>query len=326
MLARALAVFAAVVIASTGHAAPYPEPIHLGQGVYVFVGAREEASPANGGHVANQGFIVAAEGVIVIDSGLSAEFAEHMLRIIRARTGKPLALVVLTWPMDEAIFGAAVLQERGAPVLAHEAAARLIAERCERCLAQRRKTLGEDLMAGTRVPRPDRVFRGSQTLLLAGRRLELIDADGAAAPGSIAVWDPESGVLFAGGLASFGRIPDTGSGALDVWIKALGRLAALPARTVVPAHGPPGPPASLRKVAAYLAALQNRTQQAYVAGMSLLEAPRKVRVDEYRRWALYETLHPRNVHHAYLALERRELEGDPAIEWDASPPASRRRP
>src|SRR6185295_18768805 len=109
MLARALAVFAAVVIASTGHAAPYPEPVDLGQGVYVFVGAREEASPANGGHVANQGFIVAAEGVIVIDSGLSAGFAEHMLRSIRARTGKPLALVVLTWPTDEAIFGAAVL-------------------------------------------------------------------------------------------------------------------------------------------------------------------------------------------------------------------------
>jgi glyoxylase-like metal-dependent hydrolase (beta-lactamase superfamily II) len=311
MLARALAAFAAGVIASTGHAARYPEPIDLGHGVYVFVGAREEASQTNGGHVANQAFIVAAEGVIVIDSGLSAGFAEHMLRVIRARTEKPLALVVLTWPMDEAIFGATVLQERGATVLAHEAAARLMAERCERCLAQRRKTLGEALMAGTRVPRPDRVFRGSQVLASAGRRLELIDADGAAAPGSIAVWDPESGVLFAGGLASFGRIPDTANGTLDVWIKTLSRLAALPARTVVPAHGAPGARAGLGRLAAYLDALQSRTQQAYVAGLSLLEAPRKVAVDEYRRWALYETQHPRNVHHAYLALERRDLEGEP---------------
>ena len=311
MLARAIAAFAMAFIASTGHAAPYPEPIALGHGVYVFVGAREEASPTNGGHVANQGFIIAAEGVIVIDSGLSAGFAQHMLRVIRARTGKPLALVVLTWPMDEAIFGAAVFQDHGAPVLAHEAAARIIAERCERCLAQRNKALGEELMAGTRVPRPDRTFRGSQTLAVAGRKLELIDEDGAAAPGSIAVWDPESRVLFAGGLASFGRIPETGNGSLDAWIKALGRLAALPARTVVPAHGAPGAPAGLGRLAAYLEALQSRTQQAYVAGLSLLEAPRKVAVDEYRRWALYDTLHPRNVHHAYLALERRELLGEP---------------
>ena len=311
MLARAIAAIATAFVAATGHAAPYPEPIDLGHGVYVFVGAREEASRGNGGHIANQGFIVAAEGVIVIDSGLSAGFAQHMLRVIRARTTKPLALVVLTWPMDEAIFGAALLQDRGARLLAHEAAARLMAERCERCLAERRKTLGEELMAGTRVPRPDRVFRGSQTLASAGRRLELIDADRAAAPGSIAVWDPESGVLFAGGLASFGRIPDTGNGTLDAWIKTLGRLATLPARTVVPAHGNPGTLDDLRGLAGYLDALQRRTQQAYAAGMSLLEAPRKVAVDEYRHWALYEPLHPRNVHHAYLAVERRDVEGEP---------------
>jgi hypothetical protein len=45
--------------------------------------------------------------------------------------------------------------------------------------------------------------------------------------------------------------------------------------------------------------------------MSLLEAPRAVAVREYRDWALYDTVHPRNVHHAYLALERRDLEGEP---------------
>jgi len=311
MLARAIAALATGFIASTGHTAPYPEPIDLGHGVHVFVGAREEASRANGGHVANQGFIVAADGVIVIDSGLSAGFAEHMLRVVRARTGKRVALVILTWPMDEAIFGASLFQERGAPVLAHEAAARLIAERCERCLAQRRTTLGEELMGGTRVPRPDRVFRGSQTLSVAGRRLELIDGDGAAAPGSIAVWDPESGVLFAGGLASFGRIPETGNGTLDIWIKTLGRLAALPARSVVPAHGRPGIPDDLRGLAGYLDALQTRTRQAYAAGQSLLEAPRRVAVPEYQTWALYDAVHPRNVHHAYLALEQRELLGEP---------------
>jgi len=310
MLARARAAFAAAFIACTAHAAPYPEPIDLGHGVHVFVGAREEASLANGGHIANQGFIVAAQGVIVIDSGLSAAFAEHMLRVIRSRTSKPVALVILTWPMDEAIFGATPFQDRGAPVLAHEAAARIMAERCERCLAQRRAALGEALMAGTRVPRPDRVFRGSQSISVAGRRLELIDEDGAAASGSIAVWDSQSGVLFAGGLASFGRIPETANGALDAWIKALGRLAALPARTVVPAHGTPGAPSELSGVARYLEALETRTRNAYGAGMSLLEAPRRVSVPEYQAWALYEAVHPRNVHHAYLALEQRELLGE----------------
>lgn len=310
MLARALAGLAAALLSPLAAAARFPEPTDLGNGVYVFLGAREEAARANGGHVANQGFIVARGGVIVIDSGLSAAFADHMLRAIRARTDKPLAALILTWPMDEAIFGAALLQQEGAQVLAHEAAARLIAERCQRCLKQRTAALGADLMAGTRVPRPDRLFNGSQALAVAGRALELLDESGAAAPGSIAVWDRESGVLFAGGLASFGRIPETRDGALAQWIQALGRLAGVPARVVIPAHGWAGSPADLAGLAAYLSFLEARTKRAYALGASLLEAPRTVAVDEYRGWALYDSVHPRNVHHAYLALERRELQGE----------------
>src|SRR5215510_16233017 len=86
--------------------APFPHPVGLGSGAYVFFGAREEPSRANQGHVANQGFIVAAEGVIIVYSGAIAAFAEHMLRAIRARTDKAVVLVILTRPGDEAIFGA----------------------------------------------------------------------------------------------------------------------------------------------------------------------------------------------------------------------------
>jgi glyoxylase-like metal-dependent hydrolase (beta-lactamase superfamily II) len=288
-------------------AAPFPEPVALGQGVYVFYGAREEPSRANRGHVSNQGFIVAAAGVIVIDSGSTAAFAEHMVGAIRARTAKPLTLVVLTRPVDDAIFGATVFQQHGARVVAHEAAAKLIAERCTLCLRNLANELGDDLTAGTRVPRPDRVFKGSQPLVAAGRRLELLDYSGAAAPGSIAVWDPESGLLFAGGLTSFERIPETRDGVLADWIRALRDLAQVPARGIIPAYGSAGNRSSLEAVAAYLTALDARTAQAYAARVSLLEAPRTVAIPEYQDWALYEPVHPRNVHHAYVARERHEL-------------------
>jgi glyoxylase-like metal-dependent hydrolase (beta-lactamase superfamily II) len=311
MLARTFAAVGALLAPSLAPAAPFPDPVDLGHGVHVFFGSREEASRENGGHVANQAFIIATNGVIVIDSGLSTRFGEHMLRAIRARTDKPVALVILTWPSDEAIFGAARFQQQGVPVLAHEAAARLIAERCQRCLDQRTAALGAELMAATRVPRPDRSFEGSRSLAVAGRSLELLDHSGAAAPGSIAVWDSESRVLFAGGLASFGRIPETRDGNRARWIQALRRLSTLPARAVVPAHGWAGSPNDLASIAAYLEALELRTRQAYAAGASLLEAPRSVAVDEFRSWALYDSVHPRNVHHAYLELERRELLGEP---------------
>jgi glyoxylase-like metal-dependent hydrolase (beta-lactamase superfamily II) len=234
-----------------------------------------------------------------------------MLAAIRARTGKPTAIVILTGPVDAAIFGATVFQRHGVPVLAHEAAAKLIAERCHACLRNLANRLGEDVMAGTRVPRPDRLFKGSRRLAVAGRSLELLDYSGAAAPGSIAIWDRRSGFVFAGGLASFGRIPETRDGVLADWIEALRDLSGRPARAIVPAHGPVGDRAALESVAAYLSALGERTAQAYAARVSLLDAPRMVAIPEYRRWALYESAHPRNVHHAYLGEERRELAKPP---------------
>src|SRR5207237_8427142 len=107
------------------------------------------------------------EGVIVTETGWSAAFARHRLRAIRARTAKPLAMVVLTWPMDEAIFGASVFEEHGATLLAHEAAAHLIAQRCALCLERRTKALRPELMAGTPVPPPDTLFKVTRSLAVA---------------------------------------------------------------------------------------------------------------------------------------------------------------
>ena len=56
--------------------------------------------------------------------------------------------------MDEAIFGATVFQDQGIQVYAHEAASRLIAERCQRCLGEphrraRRRDHGRDPRAAS---------------------------------------------------------------------------------------------------------------------------------------------------------------------------------
>jgi glyoxylase-like metal-dependent hydrolase (beta-lactamase superfamily II) len=306
---RALLAAIAAWAAGCFAASPFPEPVEVAAGVYVFYGAREEASRANRGHVSNQGFIVGPAGVIVIDSGPTAAFGAHMLAAIRARTPNPVALVVLTRPVDDAIFGATVFQQAGVPVLAHEAAAKLIAERCATCLRNLTSALGEDLTAGTRVPRPDRVFTGSRSLNAAGRSFELFDYSGAAAPGSIALWDPESGFLFAGGLASFERIPETRDAVLGDWVRALRDLARVPARGIVPAYGRAGTRADLDALAAYLGALDAGTARAYAARVSLLDAPRAVPIEQYRGWALYDAVHPRNVHHAYVARERQDLDG-----------------
>src|SRR4051812_50072771 len=86
-------------------AAPFPEPVDLGHGVHVFLGARAEASPANGGHVANPAFIVAPAGGIVIETGLRGGFLRPKLRRGPERPPKPGAGGGLRWAVGETGFG-----------------------------------------------------------------------------------------------------------------------------------------------------------------------------------------------------------------------------
>ena len=60
-------------------------------------------------------------------------------------------------PVDDAIFGATVFQQHGARVLAHEAAARLIAERCPRSLGTARPRSATTSWPAPRPPPRPRV-------------------------------------------------------------------------------------------------------------------------------------------------------------------------
>ncbi len=105
----------------------------------------------------------------------------------------------------------------------------------------------------------------STPLAVAGLNLQLLYFGWAATPGDLAVYDPASGVLFAGGLVSNARIPELRDGKLAGWLLALDRLEEIPAHWVVPAHGPVATPAAIAQTRAYLLALDARVR----AGLQL---------------------------------------------------------
>ncbi len=276
--------------------------------VYALIADQGDIEPANGGFVGNLGYLVGERGVVVIDAGISYGFGERMRATIAASTSLPVALVVLTDPIQEFHFGAAAFQDRGVPVLAHRDAAALIAQRCETCLKRLRVTLGDDAMAGSRVVVPDRLIDGTTTIDVGGRDIELLYLGLASAPGNLAVFDRRSGVLFAGGLVSLGRIPRLRDGDLDGWIAALERLQKIPATLIVPGHGPIATQAEARQTLAYLRALKQKVHALYAKGTGLSAAVAGGDLPAFASWSLYPTLHRENVQELYVRLERADLQ------------------
>jgi glyoxylase-like metal-dependent hydrolase (beta-lactamase superfamily II) len=286
------------------------EPVKVADGVYAFIGGPGEPSADNAGNIGNSGFIVGDDGVVVIDTGISYRHGRAMLEAIARVTPKPVRLGIVTHAVQEFLFGNAAFEERGIPLAAHAKSVELMRSRCEHCLENLNKVLGAQLMEGSRLVLPTRIVEGSTPLDAAGLRLQLLSFGWAATPGDLAVYHPASGVLFAGGLVSSGRIPELRDGRIAGWLAALDRLEEIPIRWVVPGHGPVSTPAVIAQTRAYLLALDARVRGLYTTGASLLEAVDRVDLPQYSSWDMYPVVHRRNAHQRYLELELEEFGGE----------------
>ncbi|WP_119286958.1 MBL fold metallo-hydrolase [Azohydromonas sediminis] len=313
---RVGALLAWAVLATPAVAAPAADPppgvaTEIAAGVYVVRGAAGEVAPDNRGRTGNAGFVVGTSGVVAIDSGTSYRQGQALLAAIGQASPLPLRRLVLTQARQEFIFGAGAFRERGVPVLMHRDAARLMAARCDRCLATLRRTLGDDEMQGTALPTPDLTFTGSIDVAVdaeaGGRRLRVLDFGLASGPGAVAVFDERSGVLFAGGLLDHRRIPDVQDADLDGWLRALDALRRLPITAIVPGHGPVAGPALIDAVERYLRQLQARVRDLFESGAALAEVPELAVLPEFETWDQADVVHRRNASIVFLRLEREQL-------------------
>jgi glyoxylase-like metal-dependent hydrolase (beta-lactamase superfamily II) len=307
------AVLAAATAAHAGDVAPV-EPVELAAGVYMLPGSSGEPDAGNLGRVGNAGFIVGRTGVLVIDTGTSYLHGRALLDAIRKVTDRPVRMALITHTKQEFLFGALAFREQGIPIAMHQAAADLMASRCETCLKTLRSTLGEEAMRGTAMFKPDITFTDAQSFDAAtpiGRPIQLLHFGQSSGPGDIAVFDPRSRTLFAGGLLDSKRIPDVIDSDLPRWREALRTLQALPAEVIVPGHGPDGGKRMVEQVDRYLDQLATRTRELQRNGVPLSEVPDATPLPEFAAWDQYDTVHRRNAALLYLRYEREQLYKSP---------------
>jgi glyoxylase-like metal-dependent hydrolase (beta-lactamase superfamily II) len=279
----------------------------VAEGVYLVRGALAEPSPANGGRVSNLGVIVGSEGVITIGTGTSDGEAEAFLSAIARVTDRPVVLGINAYGAPDQVLGNGVFARRGIPVLAHRETDRFLVQNCDACIRNLKKSLGDAALGGTTLSRPSRLVDGSGTVRAGGLEIRVLYFGWTAQPGAIAVFDPGSKVLFAGDLASIGRIPEVQAAKVPEWLAAIGEMQAIDARILVPAHGPVTAPRRLQETAAYLRQLEAGVVNAYESGAGIQEAAQLVELPGFREWALYDPLHRRNVHFTYLRVEARDF-------------------
>jgi cyclase len=161
---------------------------------------------------------------------------------------------------------------------------------------------------GIELTPPTTVLDDRLDLDLGGLAAHLLYVGPAHTAGDVIVHLPEAGVVFAGDVLFQRCTPIGWEGSTDQWCKALDRIVALEPETVVPGHGPLCGIEGPKQMKAYLEYVRSECRRFREAGLSPLDAARKIDLGPYADWTEPERLYF-NVARAY-----RELDGQP---WDA---------
>jgi len=213
------------------------DTVKVADNVYALVGDLGQRSPENLGHNITSGFIVTAQGVVVIDTGGSLANAQAIHAAIRKVTDKPVIYAINSGGQDHRWFGNDYFKRQGAKLIASEAAVRDMKERGAAQTAFIQQLLKEKF-DGTQLVYPDITFQDRYTLPVTGERIELIFTGGAHTPGDILVWLPQRSIVFAGDTVFVQRLLGVIPGSAFHWIKSLEYLRdELKPRIIVPGHG-----------------------------------------------------------------------------------------
>ena len=302
-----LRLFAPVLALLTPLAARAADPLpvkRLAPGVFAFEGVSELMNRANQGAIANLGFIIGDDCVAVIDTGGSVAEGRMLLAAIQAATDKRVCYVINTHVHPDHLFGNAAFSGEGAVFAGHRNLPRSLASRGTFYLGSFRDSMGGDLLDEVKLIPPTLLVENETVLDLGNRKIVLKAWKTAHTDADLTVFDMQSGILFGGDLVFMQHVPVIDASFLG-FVAAIAELEKIPARLVVPGHGPAVAdwPQALAAQKAYFERLGADLRKLIAQGAGVGAAAASAGQSEKDKWTLFGDYNPRNATAGYAELE-----------------------
>jgi len=205
--------------------------------VYAIVGPTDQRSPDNDGLNANYGFIVTAQGVIMIDAGASRLGAEKLTAAIGKVTRQPVRWLVDTGSQDHRWLGKDYFASHGAEIIAMKRTAPTQADNAHQEMESMNRFLGDQMKGTKPMPASHSLDGNDATIELGGEKL-VLHYTNAHFPGDAWVWLPAHNTVFTGDQVFVDRIlgvlPPSN---VRNGQRAFHELEALNPAHIVPGHG-----------------------------------------------------------------------------------------
>src|SRR5688572_14230687 len=203
----------------------------IAPGIHVRRGVDEEASPGNADAIANAGFIIGEQSVLVVDPGGSLADGAQLRTAIQALTTLPIRHVVMSHAHPDHIFGAGAFLEDKPAFVGHARLGPALAARGDYYRDRLEGVLGSGAAGPPVMP----TLEGKDLLEIdvGGRVVRLMAHPRAHTDNDLTLLDVTSGTLFCGDLLFVGRVPALDGSVLG-WLQVLDALKATGATQAVP--------------------------------------------------------------------------------------------
>jgi glyoxylase-like metal-dependent hydrolase (beta-lactamase superfamily II) len=219
-----------------------PVVYRLADNVYAITGLFH----SSGDPGVNAGVVFGENSVVFVDCGMSVSSGQFLWELASVRmTGNEAVYLILTHHHSDHVFGMSVFREKRATIIAHSVTGWFLRERggqYKTFIANMEGWSEEEadsILGVVKLSAPDVIIEDDYVLGIDGDTLHILVTPGHVA-GELAVYHPESGILFAGDALYEGMAPTTRFGGADewrTWVVQLERLKQLQLGAVVPGHG-----------------------------------------------------------------------------------------
>jgi glyoxylase-like metal-dependent hydrolase (beta-lactamase superfamily II) len=228
--------------------------------VYSYVGV-SDASPSHS-FAANAGIIIGRDGVLVVDTLISAKEGERFLADIRKVTSAPIKYVVNTHTHLDHALGNCVFAKLGATIISHAADRAYLAKNGAGILTNAGNYgLKPEEMAGTEISLPSLSFSDQLAIDLGGTEVQLIRTAPSHTAGSLVVYLPREKILFSGDILFTDFHPFLADGDFAGWSKTIDNLLTMDVEKIVPGHGPLSTKKDLADMKEYLALFDKKARE-----------------------------------------------------------------
>jgi cyclase len=251
----------AAVLAVFGQEAQAGEGLtKIADNVYSYVDIRQ-GSPQNS-YGANAGIIIGKDGIVVVDTLISAKKARQFIKDIRAISDKPVRYVINThYHLDHAL-GNSEFVKLGAVIISHENDKKNLEKSGEATLRNYKNYgLTEKDVEGTSIAYPSVTFSDRMEIDLGDQKVELLFIGPSHTSGSILVYLPDKKILFAGDTLFTNYHPFMAEGDLTGWFKTLDYILKMDVDMIIPGHGPISGKKDVGDMKEYLVAFDKYAQQ-----------------------------------------------------------------